>query len=325
MGAPSERAGQHGDIHNKSFVLSCLRNQAHQAATLLDVHLEVIMAPVKFKSVQKRTFKMDRLLRSETPNTLASLAEAMGVTQRTVCRDLAYMKEELGLPIEHAYGRGYYYALPVPPLEDVEQIDPRSTPPPPALRKSARATAETLEKIHSALYGQRKISVSVSRQGEDNGTWVLHPHFLSRIASRLILFAYRPERRELVNIHVEQLKGVTVLPDKFLDPPLSDVKVKEGEGWIRSGSLYKVSLRFASSLAWARDLQLADGQVLEVSGPHTTIRFRTDDLEAVRRLVFFLGDSVMVEEPAILRSLLRFHLLRMLRAYNVAQPGSDRA
>ncbi len=283
------------------------------------------MAPVKFKSIQKRTLKMDRLLRSEAPNTLASLAESMGVTQRTVCRDLAYMKEELGLPIEHAYGRGYYYALPVPPLEDLEGLDPRGAPPPPPVRRNARPTAETLEKIHSALYGQKKISASVTRKGEDEGTRVLHPHFLSRVASRLILFAYRPDRRELVNIPVEHLEGVTVLPDKFLDPPLSEVKVKEGEGWIRSGSLYKVSLRFASSLAWARELQLADGQMLEVSGPYTTIRFRTDDLEAVRRLVFFLGDSVMVEEPAILRSLLRFHLLRMLRAYNVAHPGGDRA
>ena len=283
------------------------------------------MAPVKFKSVQKRTLKMDRLLRSDAPNTLASLAEALDVTQRTVCRDLAYMKEELGLPVEHVYGRGYYYALPVPPLEEVQGLDPRNAPPPPPQRLNARTTAETLEKIHSALYGQKKISVTLTRKGVSDGAWVLHPHFLSRVASRLILFAYRPDRRELVNIPVEQLEGVTVLPDKFLDPPLSEAKVKEGEGWIRSGSLYKVSLRFASSLAWARELQLADGQVLEVSGPHTTIRFRTDDLEAVRRLVFFLGDSVMVEEPAILRSLLRFHLLRMLRAYNVAQPGGDRA
>ncbi len=208
------------------------------------------MAPVKFKSVQKRTLKMDRLLRSDGPNTLASLAEAMGVTQRTVCRDLAYMKEELGLPVEHVYGRGYYYALPVPPLEDMQGLDPRNAPPPPPQRLSARTTAETLEKIHSALYGQKKISVTLTREGESDGAWVLHPHFLSRVASRLILFAYRPDRRELVNIPVEQLEGVTVLPDKFLDPPLSEAKVKEGEGWIRSGSLYKVSLRFASSLAW---------------------------------------------------------------------------
>lgn len=282
------------------------------------------MAPVKYQSVQKRAGKMDRLLRSNTPNSLASLAEALGVTQRTVCRDLSYMKEKMGLPIEHSYGRGYHYALPVPPLENMENRDPRSAPPKRPMRRSSRETAEILEKIHSALYGQKKITVTVDGEGGKGASWVLHPHFLSRVESRLTLFAYRPDRRELVNIPVQNLSKVAVLPGRFLDPPLSEIKVKEGEGWIKSGSLYKVSLRFPSSPAWPRDLQMADGQVVETTASHITIRFRTDDLEAVRRLVFFLGDTVTVEEPAILRSLLRFHLLRMLRAYNVARPDGDR-
>jgi len=282
------------------------------------------MAPIKNKSAQKRASTIDRLLRSDTPNTLASLAEALGVTQRTVCRDLSYMKEEMGLPIEHSYGRGYHYALPVAPLEDLEDRPPRSTPPKRPLRRSSRDTVAILEKIHAALYGQKKITVTIAGEGGEDASWVLHPHFLSRVASRLTLFAYRPDRRELVNIPVQSLSKVAVLADRFLDPPLSEIKVKEGEGWIKSGSLYKVSLRFPSSPAWARNLQMADGQVVETTASHITIRFRTDDLEAVRRLVFFLGDTVTVEEPAILRSLLRFHLLRMLRAYNVVRPDGDR-
>jgi len=302
-------------------VLSAL---ARQATTLLDKHLEVTMAPVKYKSVQKRASKIDRLLRSNTSNTLASLAEALMVTQRTVCRDISYMKEEMGLPIEHSYGRGYHYALPVPPLEDTENRDFRSAPPKRPMRQSSRDTVAILEKIHSALYGQKKITVTIAGEGGEDVSWILHPHFLSRVASRLTLFAYRPDRRELVNIPVQNLSKVAVLADRFLDPPLSEIKVKDGEGWIKSGSLYKVSLRFPSSPAWARDLQMADGQVVETTTSHITIRFRTDDLEAVRRLVFFLGDTVTVEEPAILRSLLRFHLLRMLRAYNFARPEGDR-
>jgi len=185
---------------------------------------------------------------------------------------------------------------------------------------------QAIEAIHQALYSNRKLQVLLTAEaGEDSGPFVLHPFFLSKVAGEWVLFAFREQDRALVNIPARHCGEVKLLDETFADCPAGPAKMRGTQGWLSSGKLFSVTLRFAHWARWAERLMLAPGQTMWVEEGEVRIRFRTDDLEQVRRLVLFMGDGVTVEEPAVLRSILRFHLLRLLRSYNPLPQDSGSA
>jgi len=273
-----------------------------------------------------RVRRIDELLRRQGEKvTLIRLAEVLGVTPRTVCRDLDFMKRELGLPLAHTPRRAYHYAIPVPPLDSsaaMQIAGAKSTLP----TSGALKRRQAIEAIHQALYSNRKLQVLLTAEaGEDSGPFVLHPFFLSKVAGEWVLFAFREQDRALVNIPARHCGEVKLLDETFADCPAGPAKMRGTQGWLSSGKLFSVTLRFAHWARWAERLMLAPGQTMWVEEGEVRIRFRTDDLEQVRRLVLFMGDGVTVEEPAVLRSILRFHLLRLLRSYNPLPQDSGSA
>jgi predicted DNA-binding transcriptional regulator YafY len=273
-----------------------------------------------------RVRRIDELLRRQGEKvTLIRLAEVLGVTPRTVCRDLDFMKRELGLPLAHTPRRAYHYAIPVPPLDSsaaMQIAGAKSTLP----TSGALKRRQAIEAIHQALYSNRKLQVLLTAEaGEDSGPFVLHPFFLSKVAGEWVLFAFREQDRALVNIPARHCGEVKLLDETFADCPAGPAKMRGTQGWLSGGKLFSVTLRFAHWARWAERLILAPGQTMWVEEGEVRIRFRTDDLEQVRRLVLFMGDGVTVEEPAVLRSILRFHLLRLLRSYNPLPQDSGSA
>ncbi len=66
------------------------------------------------RSTWQRLCRIDDWIRSGTYPNKQSMARKLGVTVRTVTRDLQFMKEEKGLPIEYDARRyGFYYSKPV--------------------------------------------------------------------------------------------------------------------------------------------------------------------------------------------------------------------
>jgi predicted DNA-binding transcriptional regulator YafY len=68
------------------------------------------------KTALRRILEIDRLVRSGSGPTTEDLAERFEVTERTIYRDLAYLRDQLNAPLAYAraddYGGGYRYTDP---------------------------------------------------------------------------------------------------------------------------------------------------------------------------------------------------------------------
>ncbi len=261
------------------------------------------MPPIRFKATRRRVAVIDTMLRSEGKHTLDAIARRLNVTVRTICRDLAYMKQKMGLPIAHDPKKGYYYAFPVAP---VGQLSGAPAHPLRAASASAGVSMDVirtnLEAIHDALYQGRRLILTLGRGEEPKEEFGVRPFFLSRLRGDLYLFAARLDSDALINLPIPAISRVEAGPDLEGPSPFGPDKVRPAGGWIRSGIRYRVKLRFKRQAEWARDLQICEDQKLE-STPHgLVLRFETDDLDGVRTLVRLLGHWVKVEEPAALRS-----------------------
>ncbi len=262
------------------------------------------MAPQRFASIQRRVLILDGILRANVPNTLEELAERLGVTVRTVCRDLMHMKEALHLPVLHQRGHGYRYAHWVPPLEDPAAIPGRRPEPPrPLASDSLRRLLETL---HQALVERR--AVELERSG-GSGREPFHPHFLSRFRGEWTLFGWNPAGCHPASYPLAVLREVHPRGDFFVLPP-GEPAVRPRGGWVPPGRAFAVGIRFSVRLPWALDLRICEDQEMETRAGWTAYRFRTDNLEAVRSfLALCPREGIAMEEPAFFRSLLREHLL----------------
>jgi predicted DNA-binding transcriptional regulator YafY len=252
--------------------------------------------------VRERLIRLDELLRNGRPNSLESLATALGKTPRTICRDLQFLKTTVGLPIRHDPAGGYHLEAQAPPLEEASAPATAVEPPPPAGRRKARE--ELLRTIHQALCEGRGLILRLETRPEAGGEeWRVNPHFLSKVDGEFVLFARRPADGALVNLPLRRVRGASLDQEAGPDADMADVRIKRRECWVPSGTMHRVILRFPGGAEWVRDLRIADGQTMETAGAgDTVIRFATDDLEAVRRLARLLGDAVWVEGPEPLKS-----------------------
>ena len=250
----------------------------------------------------ERVALIHRLLRGGGRVTLAHLADELGVTERTVCRDLLSMKEKLGLPVAHTSDRGYHYTRPVPLLATREAV----FGPAPGLNPTARAgrLRRILETIHEALYGGNKIWIESYERPDSPAPFILCPLFLSKVLGDLLLFGYRSSDEILLNLSVRLLDEVRLTPQTFESALGEGPKVRESEGWAGKGARHEIRLRFSLEASWAEDLVFAERQILDRLPSGLSIRFRTDDLGKVRKLVLFLGEKVSAEAPPALLSLL---------------------
>ncbi len=260
------------------------------------------MPPVRFKATRKRVSIIDALLRAEGPHTLDSISKKLGVTVRTVCRDLAFMKQKMGLPIAHDQNRGYFYALPVAPVSLTPDIACRFYATGPASRTlSMEAVRRNLEIVHDALYESRTLTVSLLGACDTMVACTIRPYFLSRLRGDLYLFASRTDSDALMNIPVSEISRAEPGPEMQEPSPFGEERVRSSGGWIRAGTRHPVSIRFKETTDWAADLQMCEEQEVERSSRGLVFHFRADDLEEVRTLVRLLGPRVKVEEPQRLR------------------------
>ncbi len=163
-----------------------------------------------------------------------------------------------------------------------------------------------MDAVYEGLASRRKLFLRAPAFLPD--AFVLHPYFLSHLAGEMRLCGYLSEQEQLADFPVSLLTEARCLPDRFEDALATEPKVRHGQGWIRSGSRHRVCLRFKASSGWARGLKICAGQSVEAVRDHLLIRFSTDDLGEVQRFAKALGNSVTVEEPGVLRSLLRSYL-----------------
>ena len=78
----------------------------------------------KYRGAYRRMFKIDELIRSNRCISSAQLATKLGVSKRTIQRDLRYMEVELSAPIVYDdEERGYFYANPRFSLSDFAFTD----------------------------------------------------------------------------------------------------------------------------------------------------------------------------------------------------------
>jgi len=262
----------------------------------------VHMPPVRFKATRKRVAVIDALLRTEGQHTLDSISKKLSVTVRTVCRDLAFMKQKMGLPIVHDQNRGYYYALPVAPAS----LSPDAACRPYATGQASRTfSMETvrrnLEIVHDALYEGRTLTVSLLEAGDVMGAFNIRPYFLSRLRGDLYLFASRTDSDALMNIPISTISRAEPGPEVQEPSPFGEERVRSSGGWIRAGTRHPVTIRVKKTEGWAADLQMCEEQKVERSGRGLVFHFKTDDLEEVRTVVRLLGTGVKVEEPQRLR------------------------
>jgi len=257
---------------------------------------------MKWSRSSDRVALIHNLLRGGGRVTLARLAGELGVTERTVCRDLQLMKEEFGLPVAHTSGRGYHYTRPVPLLATREVV----FGPAPGLSPTARTGRfrRMLETIHEALYGGNKIWIESRERPDSPAPFVLCPLFLSKVLGDLLLFGYRPSDGILMNLLVRLLDDVRPTPQTFESALAEGPKVRDSEGWAGKGTKHEVRLLFSPEASWAEDLCFAERQVLDRPPSGLSVRFRTDDLAKVRSLILFFGEMVSVEAPPALLSLL---------------------
>jgi predicted DNA-binding transcriptional regulator YafY len=260
------------------------------------------MPPVRFKATRKRVAVIDVLLRAEGRHTLDSISKKLGVTVRTVCRDLAFMKQRMGLPIAHDQDRGYYYALPVAPVDFAADVTCRPYALSPASKTfSMEAVRRNLEIVHHALYEGRTLTVSLLGPRDTMVARNIRPYFFSRLRGDLYLFASRTDSDALMNIPVSTISRAEPGPEMQEPSPFGDERVRSSGGWIRSGTRHHVTIRFKKTEDWVADLQMCEEQKVERSGRGFVFHFKADDLEEVRTVVRLLGTRVMVEEPRRLR------------------------
>lgn len=254
------------------------------------------MASSRSQAVLERVTRIDQLLRSGRAETLSILSKTLGVTERTVCRDLDFMKKDLGLPVSHSLQKGYFYASPVPPLErwEVQLVAGMSADGP--IEDRIDPIRRILEVLHEALYSRRKIELQTTEPDRDGASFPFLPYFISRIAGELFLFGYRPDTAALLNLRLRVISGVEPLEETFSMCPAGEAKIRENQGWIAPGDAYSVRLRFAPGASWARDLMFTESQVVVDEGGATLIQVRTSDLEGVHRIAAFLGECVSLEE-----------------------------
>lgn len=256
------------------------------------------------KCLRDRLDRMDQLFRSGEALTLARLAAELGVTERTLYRDLAHMKNKLGRPIERHPVNGYRYTRPVPPLEAGEAVSgPEGSSNAHAAPKPSRLRL-FLEIIHRALYEGRSLWVTCAGRAEAGGEFCLDPLYLSRIQGEVVLFGVRPSDEALLNLPVRCLEGVRAAESTFGERMPGGARVRVSEGWLPSGVAHEIRLLFPAGVEWARAL-LVTGDQAEEDGPRGhQIRFRTGDLERAARFILELGPSVRVEGPPALLALL---------------------
>ncbi len=261
------------------------------------------MPPIRFKATRRRVAIIDAVLRSEGKHTLESISGRLGVTVRTTCRDLAFMKQKMGLPVAHDPQRGYYYALPVAPIDQPSRTmsSPLKTGPASG-GLPMDVVRRNLEVIHEALYEGRRLILTQGSGDEVTEEFGVRPFFLSRLKGDLYLFAARIESDVLVNLPISTIRRAEAGTHLEGPSPFGADKVRAAGGWVRSGIRYRVSLRFKRQPDWVRDLQICEDQRVESTPRGLFVRFDTDDLENVRALVRLLGRWVKVEEPSALRS-----------------------
>ena len=188
---------------------------------------------------------------------------------------------------------------------------PRSQDTHPHVGQSGRPL---LDEVYEGLASRRKLFLRAPALCAD--AFVLHPYFLSHMAGGLRLFGYLSGREQLADFPVSMLTEARCLPDTFEDALATEPRVRHGQGWIPSGTRHRVCLRFRASAGWAKGLKICAGQSIEVFQEHILVRFSTDDLGAIQRFTRALGSSVTVEEPGVLRSLLRSYLDGISASYN---------
>jgi len=263
------------------------------------------VAPERNLATRKRVQAIDGMLRAGGRNTLESMSDRLSVTVRTLCRDLKFMKDELKLPLAHDRARGYHYAHAVPLLDLLEeareplQLPEGFLPPREGLRQD-------LEVVHEALYGGKALTLTLREEGE---AFPFHPYFLSRFRGEWVLFGVRPDSHSLANVPLAALSEIRPGEGRFSPPTAGGSAIRQAGGWIRKGRSFRVSLRFGAGSTWARKLFLTEDQEVREIGGETRVRFTTDSMEDVRRFLHLAGDGVSAEEPSLLRSLLRTHLL----------------
>lgn len=256
------------------------------------------MPPVRFKATRKRVSVIDAILRSEGRHTLDSLSKTLGVTVRTVCRDLAFMKQKMGLPVAHDQTQGYFYALPVAPVNLASNLAARPFAAGPATRVlSLEAVRHNLEIVHDALYKNRTLFVRLLRNDGIKIDYPIRPYFLSRMRGDLYLFAGRTDSHALLNVPVSTILRVEQGPEMDEPSPFGAEKVRSSGGWVRSGTRHTVRLRFKKHEDWASQLQICEDQKVEMSNRGLVFQFGTDDFDDVRRLVRLLGHCVRLEDP----------------------------
>ena len=247
---------------------------------------------------------MDQLIRSGEVLALGELAKELGVTERTLYRDLAHMKNRLGLPIARHPALGYRYTRPVPPLDSREAVaGPNSAGKGPQAGRPTRLR-RLLETLHQALYEHRTVWIAFVDRPEADAGFLLNPLFLSRIRGEVALFGVRPSDGALLNVPTRRLECVRPTLETFEEPIPSGAKVRESDGWVAAGSRHQVRLRFPAAQEWARDLLVTESQSVEETPEELVLSFRTDDLAGAKLLVCLLGRSVQVEGPPALLALL---------------------
>lgn len=256
------------------------------------------------RRLHDRVCRLDQLLRSGQVFALRDLARNLAVTERTLYRDLAYMKNTLGLPISRHPAHGYRYTRPVPPLESRDTVTGLR-----AMGQAPQALKPThlrrlLEAVHGALYERRTVWIALADRREADEGFLLNPLFLSKINGETLLFGVRTSDGALLNLPTRRLEDVRLTPSTFEEPFAGEAKVRESEGWGAPGSLHAVRLRFPSSPQWVRDLLVSEDQSMEESHPALVLSFRTDDLARTAALVKLLGPFVRVEGPPQLQALL---------------------
>ncbi len=264
------------------------------------------MSSMPPRKVHIKIAAIDRLLRARRGVTLAALATELGVTERSVCRYLAQMKSELHLPVAHSPERHYHYVDPSPLFVFHQAGQPAPLRPHPPAERAVPPSFSVIEQIHGALYSRSKIVLT--GPSLEASPVLAHPYFLSRLAGELVLFGSLPHQRALLNLPLHQISAVQVLGERFDDELAEGPKVRRGEGWLPAGTACQVCLRFPSWAFWAASLRVCARQTVTGQGRSILIRFATNDVEALRRLVLALEGVVFVEEPAHLRSQLGPHL-----------------
>lgn len=248
------------------------------------------------------------------PVSLLTLTCSLDVDAKTIGRDIEALERKEGLKVNvsaDGYGLEEVSDDGLGARPSLSTLDGDDAVPGPPLWK------DLLKELYSALYSRHRIAATIALGEEEEEKTVLNPHFVAHFFESFYLFATK-QGGGLVNISLTNLLAVRRLNEPFRDLLYYENKIRYGEGWVSSGKDYDVQLRFPATSPWARNLILCRAQEIECVGDDTLISCRTDDLESAARLVMFLGASVKVERPNLLKSLIDAHRLNSLKVYTGA-------